>query len=53
VLVESWPYSRHVCSGAWQAAVDRDEHLGGLAGTCTIQFTAAQMITNRTVPTII
>ena len=51
---KSGPYCRQVCAGALASEpLTATNTSVGLRTTCTIQFTAAQTITSRTVPTII
>ena len=56
VLVEKGPYCRQVCAGTLASepltAPAATNTSVGLRTTCTIQFTAAQTIASRTVPTI-
>ena len=51
---KSGPYCRHVCAGtlASEPLIATNTSVG-LRTTCTIEFTAAQTITSKTVPTII
>jgi hypothetical protein len=51
---KSGPYRRQVCAGTLASEpLTATNTSVGLRTTCTIQFTAAQAITSRTIPTII
>src|SRR5580704_15055600 len=53
-LAKSGPYCRQVCAGALTSEPLTGKNTSvGLRATCTIQFTAAQTATSRTVPTTI
>src|SRR5262245_61785770 len=53
-LVKSRPYCRQVRAGSLPSEPLTGENTSaGLRATCTIQFTAAQSATTRTVPTTI
>src|SRR5215472_17097345 len=50
-LAKSRPYSRQVCAGSLTSEpLSGKNTSAGLRATCTIQFTAAQTVTTRTVP---
>src|SRR5262245_3683857 len=52
--LKSGPYCRHVCAGTLASEpLTATNTSVGLRTTCTIEFTVAQTITSRTVPTII
>ena len=53
-LAKSGPYCRQVCAGAFTSEPLTGKNTSvGLRAACTIQFTAAQTATSRTVPTMI
>ena len=53
-LANSGPYCHQVCAGAFTNEPLTGKNISvGLRATCTIQFTAAQTATSRTVPTTI
>ena len=53
-LAKSGPYCRQVCAGGLTSEPLTGKNTSvGLRATCTIQFTAAQTATSRTVPTTI
>jgi len=50
-LAKSGPYWRHVCDGGFTSEpLTGKKTSAGLRATCTIQFTAAQTVTTKTVP---